>query len=1118
MARPENPIDPHAGPLADFAAGLRRLRNDAGLTYRELSRRAHTSASALSQAASGHKAPSWEVTAAFVQACGGDLDAWRKRWGEVGARATTAPDLPAPTKDARGAGGSAGGVGVELPPGEAPTLSAVMSVQDFHAALKTQRLRAGGPSLRELESSAQRQGHVLRRSTLSDTLGRTSRLPPLEFVDAYLSACKVAVSELADWHAAWARVAYLAQGQPDPRPAQWRDRCPYQGLGFYGPEEAGVFYGREKATAELVARVAETVNGAGILVLTGPSGAGKSSLLRAGLLPELAKGALGPGSRDWPHLVMAPGAAPLQQLASGLAALAGLEEGEAVAALAEPNAEPDRARLLVRQALAARPGAADAGGPALRSRRLVLVVDQFEEVFTSCPDRLQRDAFISALGAMAGAAAAGAPPAVVILSVRGDFFGHCASYAPLARVMQTGTFVVGPLTESELRSTITGPAAAAGLLIEVGLVDNILADLRSAETGSGFAPAVLPLLSHALLQTWQHREGNRLTHRAYAAIGGLADSIAASAEAAYRELTPGQQTAAMLILRRMVTIPRDGVITRRRIQLSELDTGRPPEDVSAALTALTRSRLVSVSEETAEITHETVLRSWPRLNAWLESSRAEIGLLTQLAEATQEWTQNKQDPDFLYQGSRLDRVREGVDPGVLSAAEGAFLRASLTRAAQLRRSARRRRRSFAVLSSVLAVLLAFSLVAACAAYSLKEEAQGQHRRAVSQRVAAQSELVGEDAELAGLLSVAGWRIAGTPEARDSMIAAIGRYGEVVAATISLGKERAAAVAFSPDGRTVAVADRDAGVLLWDISRPKKPSLTSVYRASATVGHMVFSPDGRTLAATTDHDVEFADVATAKRRARVTASGRIEHVALSPDGRHFAAVDDDRMVRIWDISDLGSPVIRLRQKGTQKVTALSFAPDGRTLATAGTDGVVRLWDVTDPAPLRPASAVSGHTDVVRGMAFTSDGRTLATAGADRTVRLWDVTERTRPRLALVLTGHTGTVHGVAFSPDGRTLATASADNTVRLWDPTAGRPAGTLTASTDGISRVAFSPDNRGLLTIGSNGRIQQWTIPAQADPDDLIRTICSRAGRELTRTEWQQHVRDYPYEFVCSRT
>ncbi|MFJ9821049.1 helix-turn-helix domain-containing protein [Streptomyces sp. NPDC101151] len=1112
MPRPENPLDPHAGPLADFAAGLRRLRKHAGLTYRELAQQAHTSASALSQAANGQKLPTWEVTAAFVRACGGDLNEWQTRWEEVAGQTDEIRRAPRPIPSAPPVQ-AMDTAGRDSSAEDAPPLGSMVSVGDFHAALRSLRQRAGNPSLRDLEAAAQRHGHALRRSTLSDALGRSERLPPLEFVDAFLAACEVAGPELDDWHVAWARVAYHAQRQSEPEDPRWSGTCPYQGLGSFGPEHAALFFGREQATAELVTRVAQTVDGTGMLVVTGPSGAGKSSLLRAGLLPALAKGALGPGSQHWPHLVMAPGAAPLQQLACALAALAGADESEVLGQLTQP----DRARLIAQQVLevhAEAPGTA----PALRPHRLVVVVDQFEEVFSSCPDRVQREAFISALAAMTGDSNTPAP-AVVILGVRGDFFGHCASHAALARVLQTGTFVVGPLTESELRSTITGPAATAGLLIEEGLVDNILADLRSTETSSGFEPAVLPLLSHALLQTWQHREDGRLTHRAYAAIGGIARSIAASAEAAYEKLTPSQQNAAMTILRRMVTIPREGAITRRRTHLSELDSGQRAEDVSAALAALTDCRLVSVSNESAEISHETLLRSWPRLNAWLESSRVQIGLLAHLAEAAQEWASNGEEPAFLYRGVRLDAVVDGLDWTLLSATERSFLNASLAHTARDQRVARRRVRTTTAMMTALVVLLVISSWTTYVALSSRDTAEAQRKYAVSHQIVTESQTVSGNPTLAGLLSVAGWRIAQTTEARNSMIAAATERGGVIDASVFTADADTAAIALSPDGHTLATAGKDKEIRLWDITQPKHPRAQPPLSAPDRVQQMTFSPDGRTLVVATDRIITVIDVAATKvQRSVGLASLSLQDMAFSPDGR-LLAVTDDKYMWILDMSR-SSPHILSRVAVSNegaKITALVFSPSGRTLATATSHHTVQLWELSEQQPRpRKAALLTGHAAAVNSLAFSPNGRTLASASSDNTIRLWDISDLAEPRAQAVLAGHTGPVQGVAFSGDGQTLATAASDNTLRLWDTTTLRQTRTLIASTDGISRVVFSPDNHGLLAIGQDGKVQQWTIPAQAHPRALAAAICAQAGRDLTKTEWDHYVKYVPYQKICS--
>jgi WD40 repeat protein len=1102
VPRPENPLDPHAGPLADFAAGLHGLRTGTGLTYRVLAQRAHTSASALSQAANGQKVPTWEITAAFVQACGGDLDEWRVRWEELAAEANERAPGAAPSAAAGQAPSAAGTDEPQPPVGQ--LLISVASVEEFHKALKARRMRAGGPSLRDLEAAAQRKGHVLRRSTLSDMLGRTERLPPIGFVDAFLAACEVTGAELDDWHAAWARVAYRAQRQAEPEASRWSDTCPYPGLSAFGPDDAEIFYGREHASAQLAARVAESLNGTGMLLVTGPSGAGKSSLLRAGFLPALASGALGARAQQWPHLVMSPGAVPLQALACELASLAGLEEADVLQRLESP----DEARLVVQQVLEIR--RARSGTDASRPDRLVLVVDQFEEIFSACPDRAQREAFIRILEMMTTQIDGWDPPAVVILGARSDYFAHFAAQAGLVHLLQTGTFVVRALTESELRSTITGPAARAGLHIEEGLVDNILADLRSTTTSSGLEPSVLPLLSHALAQTWKHRESGTLTHRAYAATGGLARSIAASAEAAYAKLTPSQQTAAMTILRRLVTIPREGAITRRRAHLSELDNGQRTEDVSAALAALTDCRLVTVSEETAEIIHETVLRSWPRLNEWLESSRARAGVIARLADAAQEWVRNGGNPAFLYQGVRLAAVVEELDEPELSTKERAFVHAS-------RRAARRRSRSRKLMAGFAIVMTIAAASAVLWAWSLRSTADSLRRSAISQGVASESQSTG-DRTLAGLLSVASWRIAATSEARTSMIAAATRHGDAVTSPVfTAATGSATALALSPDGQTVAIASKDKEVHLWNISRPEQPRPMAVFSADGAVKQMTFSPDGGNLLVATRHHITVRDMATSAVRGSVlvSSSGPLR-MAFSP-GRQFLAVTDAHNLWILDTSHRAPRKLSrtTAAAGHSSIMAVAFSTGGRVLATAGSDKRIRLWDLPDDAAPHLAASFTGPTAAVNDLAFSPNGRMLAAGSSDGTARLWDVSRPARPRRYGVLSIHTGPVRGVAFSADGQTLATAGSDNTVRLWDAGNGRAVLTLVADTQGIARVVFSSDGRSLLTIGHNNEVQAWTVLAQADPAAVAKVICASAGRNLTRAEWNKYAKYVDYRSVC---
>ena len=403
--------------------------------------------------------------------------------------------------------------------------------------------------------------------------------------------------------------------------------CPYRGLLPYSESDAEVFYGRERLTAELAAKLAARVNDRGLVVVTGASGSGKSSLLRAGLLPILARGQQVPGSGQWPRIVMTPTRDPLTELAARLAAVGG---PDALAVRDGLARYPDQAHLAIRSAVLAAAARREEEplGSGDSAARLVLIVDQFEQVFTLGPDlgkEATGQAFITALCAAATAPAGPGqePAAVVVIAVRGDFCDRCAAFPELAGALQDGLFVVVPMTESELRVAITGPAQAAGLRIDPALTEPILGDLRVA--GGDRSAGVLPLLSQAMALTWEQREGDRLTSRGYAQAGGVSHAVQTGADRAYGTLPAVQQAIAREVLRSMTVASRGGGLARRPVTRDDLYTGLPGAaraDIDAVLDAFAAERLTILDGDMAQLSHDVLLRVWPRLRGWLEEDQA----------------------------------------------------------------------------------------------------------------------------------------------------------------------------------------------------------------------------------------------------------------------------------------------------------------------------------------------------------------------------------------------------------------------------------------------------------------------------------------------------------------
>ncbi len=893
--------------------------------------------------------------------------------------------------------------------------------------------------------------------------------------------------------------------------------CPYRGLFAFQEKDAPFFFGREAFTEQLV----EAVHKKPLTAVIGASGSGKSSVVFAGLLPRLQQ------ERNWLVASLRPGNRPFRSLAAALVPLLEPQMSE-IDQLSENNKLAER---LLRAELTLR-DVVERLMQKAPDTALLLVIDQFEELYTLCKEAEVRQHFLDELlMTLSTTSNEQASNFHQVITLRADFFGQALSYRSLADALQYADLKLGPMTTQELQDAINKPAQKLNVSIEDGLTERILDEVSQA-VGN------LPLLEFALTLLWAKQRNRKLTHASYNEVGGVEQALAEHAEEVYSELNAEEQQRAERIFVQLIR-PGEGTGDTRRIA-NRAELGEDNWDLVARLSdarLVVSGRDKATSEETVEIVHEALIRGWKRLREWIEENREFRTWQERLRAALRQWEASAKEKDSLLRGALLVEAMKWTvqHQELISPAEKVFIEASqqyqveeaqrwkelYAKADQERQEAERQREEANKLRQVAEQQREEANQQREKAEQereeaerLRKEAERQHQVALARQLAAQAELMRDQhadlVQRSVLLALEAISRSFSLEADQTLRASLALLPRPVARLSPRGDVKI--VVLSDDGHYLVTVGKDSIVEVWDVTNDRQ---VSCLNSTGEVKTVAFSLDGRCFATVgLDYNIQVWETISGRPLARLYNESDVKAVTLNRNGRYVASTSEDGSARIWDVpsgaqlarvahEDIiqavtfsldgrylatasmdcsacvwetmsGRQLARLPHKG--RVNMAVFSSDGRYLATASDDYNVRMW--VWGAASNKQLATLPHEYPVNAITFTSDSSYLATASKDYTARIWATTDGRQ----ITYVTHEGSVNALAFSPDGRYLATTSADRTVGVWEAGSGYRVACLPHNdvdykdSDYVHTVAFSPDGRYFTTAGNNGAVGVWGV------------------------------------------